>query len=218
MAGGALAVPFPFPPPYMTAMTSQIALPLSPANGAENIVVGPSLQPVIDGLMAGHDWPYRSCILSGPARSGKSLLARWFVASDLGDALDGADRLPEEEVFHAWNRAQASVRPLLLINDAGPGQWRVTPPDLGSRLGGSMALTIPPPDEELLIQLLEEHAARRGLALGDAALAFLLPRIERSHAAAETLVETIDRLSLERKAPVTISLVRDALAQVQGAD
>ena len=81
-----------------------------------------------------------------------------------------------------------------------------------------MALTIAPPDEELLVQLLEEHAARRGLALGDAALAFLLPRIERSHAAAETLVETIDRLSLERKAPVTISLVRDALAQVQGAD
>ncbi|WP_179504212.1 MULTISPECIES: HdaA/DnaA family protein [unclassified Sphingomonas] len=199
-------------------MTSQIALPLSPVHGAENIVVGPSLQPVIDGLVAAHDWPYRSCILSGPARSGKSLLARWFESSGLGDALDGADRLPEDDVFHAWNRAQASGRPLLLVNDAGPGQWRVKLPDLASRLGGSMALTISPPDEELLVQLLEEHAARRGLALGDAALAFLLPRIERSHAAAQTVVETIDRLSLERKAPVTTALVRDALAQVQGPD
>ncbi|NMN03256.1 MULTISPECIES: ATPase [unclassified Novosphingobium] len=199
-------------------MTSQIALPLSPVHGAENIVVGPSLQPVIDGLVAAHDWPYRSCILSGPTRSGKSLLARWFESSGLGDALDGADRLPEDDVFHAWNRAQASGRPLLLVNDAGPGQWRVKLPDLASRLGGSMALTIPPPDEELLVQLLEEHAARRGLALGDAALAFLLPRIERSHAAAQTVVETIDRLSLERKAPVTTALVRDALAQVQGPD
>jgi chromosomal replication initiation ATPase DnaA len=199
-------------------MTSQIALPLSPVSGAANIVVGPSLQPVIDGLMAAQEWPYRSCILSGPARSGKSLLARWFVASDLGDALDGADRLPEDDVFHAWNRAQASGRPLLLINDAGPGQWRVTLPDLGSRLGGSMALTIPAPDEELLVQLLEEHAARRGLALGDGVLAFLLPRIERTHAAAEAMVETIDRLSLERKAAPTISLVRDALAQAQAGD
>jgi chromosomal replication initiation ATPase DnaA len=199
-------------------MTSQIALPLSPVSGAANIVVGPSLQPVIDGLMAAQEWPYRSCILSGPARSGKSLLARWFVASDLGDALDGADRLPEDDVFHAWNRAQASGRPLLLINDAGPGQWRVTLPDLGSRLGGSMALTIPAPDEELLVQLLEEHAARRGLALGDGVLAFLLPRIERTHAAAEAMVETIDRLSLERKAAPTIALVRDALAQAQAGD
>jgi chromosomal replication initiation ATPase DnaA len=199
-------------------MTSQIALPLSPVSGAANIVVGPSLQPVIDGLMAAQEWPYRSCILSGPARSGKSLLARWFVASDLGDALDGADRLPEDDVFHAWNRAQASGRPLLLINDAGPGQWRVTLPDLGSRLGGSMALTIPAPDEELLVQLLEEHAARRGLALGDGVLAFLLPRIERTHAAAEAIVETIDRLSLERKAAPTIALVRDALAQAQAGD
>jgi chromosomal replication initiation ATPase DnaA len=105
-----------------------------------------------------------------------------------------------------------------LINDAGPGQWRVTLPDLGSRLGGSMALTIPAPDEELLVQLLEEHAARRGLALGDGVLAFLLPRIERTHAATEAMVETIDRLSLERKAAPTISLVRDALAQAQAGD
>lgn len=215
---GALAVPNPFPPPYMPRMTSQIALPLSPAPAGENIVVGPSLQPVIDGLVAAQDWPYRSCILSGPARSGKSLLARWFESSGLGDALDGADRLPEDEVFHAWNRAQASGRPLLLVNDAGPGQWRVKLPDLGSRLGGSMALTIPAPDEDLLVQLLEEHAARRGLSLSDAVLAFLLPRIERSHAAAETLVATIDRLSLERKAAVTVALVRDALMQAQGTD
>lgn len=194
---------------------SQIALPLSPVHGPENIVVGPALQPVIDGLLAADRWPYRTCILSGPSRSGKSLLARWFEASDLGDAVDGADALPEDEVFHLWNRTQASGRPLLLVNDRGPGGWRVKLPDLGSRLGGSMTLTIPAPDEEMLVQLLEEHAGRRGLAIGDAAMAFVLPRIERSHAAAEQFVATIDRLSLERKSAVTMPLVRDALAELE---
>lgn len=194
---------------------SQIALPLSPVHGAETIVVGPSLQPVIDGLVAAQDWPYRTCILSGPTRSGKSLLARWFEASGLGDAVDQADTLPEDEVFHMWNRAQASGRPLLLVNGRGHGAWRVKLPDLGSRLGGSMALQIGAPDEELLIQLIEEHAARRGLAIGDGAIQFLLTRLERSHAAVEQVVATIDRLSLERKSAPTQALVRDALAEVE---
>jgi chromosomal replication initiation ATPase DnaA len=52
--------------------------------------------------------------------------------------------------------------------------------------------------------------------LGPDVLAYILPRIERSHAEAEALVETIDRLSLERKAGVTISLARDALADRGG--
>lgn len=216
---GLAHVPSPFPDLYSFKPMSQIALPLAPAHGAETIVVGPSLQPVIDGLLAAQDWPYRTCILSGPTRSGKSLLARWFEASGLGDAVDGADQRPEDEVFHLWNRAQASGRPLLLVNDRGPGEWRVKLPDLGSRLGGSMTLQIGAPDDELLAQLIEEHAARRGLALGEGAVAFLLPRIERSHAAAQTIVETIDRLSLERKSAVTQAVLRDAVAQVaeQGA-
>lgn len=208
-------VPTPFLRLYISDSMSQIALPLAPANGAETIVVSPALQPVIDGLLAAQDWPYRTCILSGPPRSGKSLLARWFEISGLGDAVDDADSHPEDEVFHLWNRAQASGRPLLLVNNRGAGQWRVKLPDLGSRLGGSMTLNIGAPDDDLLVQLIEEHAARRGLALGEGAITFLLPRIERSHAAAEQLVQTIDRLSLERKAPVTISLLRDALADGQ---
>ena len=111
-----------------------------------------------------------------------------------------------------WNRAQAEGRPLLFVSNAAPGEWKVTLPDLASRLGAALPLEIGAPDDALLEALIEAHAARRGLVLGDGALAYLLPRIERTHAAAERLVETIDRLSLERKASVTISLLRDALA------
>jgi hypothetical protein len=191
---------------------SQIALPLVTAVGAETIAIGPSLQPVIDGLRAAPDWPFRTAILSGPPRSGKSLLARWFAESGVGDVVDDADSLPQDDLFHRWNRAQAEGRPLLIVSNAAPGEWRVTLPDLASRLGAALPLEIGAPDDALLEALIEAHAARRGLVLGDGALAYLLPRIERTHAAAERLVETIDRLSLERKASVTISLLRDALA------
>ncbi|NML92101.1 HdaA/DnaA family protein [Novosphingobium olei] len=197
---------------------SQIALPLTTLSGAGRIVTGPSLEPVIWALQSSADWPFHTAVLAGPARSGKSLLARWFADSGVGDAIDDADDLDENALFHRWNRAQADGRALLLVTSRAPGEWRIALPDLASRIGAALLLEIATPDDLLLRGLIEEHAMRRGLVLGEGVLAWLLPRIERSHAAAEALVQTIDRLSLERKAPVTISLARDALAErVHGA-
>lgn len=195
---------------------SQIALPLVTARGAETVVLGCSLAPVIDALQAAGNWPFRTAILAGPPRSGKSLLARWFAESGAGEAIDDADALPEHDLFHRWNRAQADGRPLLLVCNRAPGAWVIALPDLASRLGSALLIEIGAPDDELAAGLIAEHATRRGLTLSDQVLAYLLPRIERSHAGIELLVETIDRLSLERKAPVTISLVRDALAERSG--
>lgn len=195
---------------------SQIALPLSAAATAGTIVVGPSLQGVLDALAAAPTWPFRTAILAGPPRSGKSLLARWFAASGQGEAIDDADLLDEQALFHRWNRAQADGVPLLLVSGKAPGQWQVTLPDLASRLGAALLLEIAAPDDELLAGLIEAHAARLGMVLPEGATGYLLPRIERSHAAVEALAATIDRLSLERKAPVTISLLRDALTERGG--
>jgi hypothetical protein len=195
----------------------QIPLPLGTARDADRIVLGASLQPVLDALAAPSRWPFGTAVLSGPPRSGKSLLARWFAANHPGaDVIDPADALAEDALFHRWNRAQADAQPLLLVSGRGAGAWQIALPDLRSRLGAALHLDIPAPDDELLSGLIEEHAARRGLTLGPDVLAYILPRIERSHAEAEALVETIDRLSLERKAGVTISLARDALADRGG--
>lgn len=196
---------------------SQIALPLVVSGGAEQIVGGPSLQAVFAALQASENWPYRTAVLSGPPRSGKSLLARWFAGSGAGEAIDDADRGEEVDVFHRWNRAQAQGHALLVVARepvAMPGQnsgWQIALPDLASRLGAAQPLVIAPPDDALLRALIAEHARRRGLALGEAVLDWLVPRIERSHAAAEAVVATLDRLSLERKAAVTPALARDAL-------
>ena len=196
---------------------SQIALPLSAAGTSGRIILGPSNQPVAEAFARVETWPFRTAILTGPPRSGKSLLARWFVESGQGDAVDNADRQDQAALFHRWNRAQADGTPLLLVAGAPPGGWRVSLPDLASRVGAALLLEIGPPDDAMLAALVEEHAARRGLVLGEGASAWLLPRLERSQAAVEALVVTIDRLSLERKQPVTISLLRDALADNGGA-
>ncbi|WP_260923318.1 ATPase [Novosphingobium sp. 9] len=199
----------------------QIPLPLpTGADQPTRIVVGAANIEAVDSMMRAEHWPFRTAMLSGPVASGKSLLARWFVESGQGDAIDDAPDVPEDAVFHAWNRAQESGRPLLIVSaelyGAGEGHWNVKLPDLRSRLGAALQLQIGAPDDEMLADLIEVHAEARGLALDHASTAYLAGRAERSHLGARQLVEVIDRLSLERKQPPTQSILRDALAEVRG--
>ena len=194
----------------------QIALPLSAAAGAKSgrIVVGSANQQVIDALQRPESWPFRTAVLAGPPRSGKSLLARWFADSGAGEVIDDAWQIDETALFHRWNRAQESGTPLLLVGGAGP--WTIRLPDLASRLGAALHLEIGVPDDAMLAELVAAHAEARGLALGPEAAAYLVPRIERSHLAVEQVVAAIDRISLERKVPPTLGIWRDALEGLSG--
>ena len=197
---------------------SQIALPLSHSgsSGPDSIVIGEGNRAVAEALGASQDWPFGTAILAGQPRSGKSLFARWFASHTGGGAIDDADKRDETEIFHAWNRAQEDGYPLLLTVDATG--WEIDLPDLRSRMGAALQLEIVPPDDEMAAQLMLSHATQRGLALGEGAPAYLVPRMERSHAAIERIVAEIDRLSLERKVPATMSIWRDALDAVQGPE
>lgn len=196
---------------------SQIALPLrgGPGAGPARIVVGNANAPVFDALAAPQNWPFRTAILAGPPRSGKSLIARWF-AEQGGEVVDDADRMDETELFHRWNRAQESGTPLLLI--AGQEGWEIALPDLRSRLGAALHLELDQPDDDMAAALILAHAEQRGLVLGEGATTYLVPRAERSFAGIERLVAAIDRISLERKQPATLSIWRDALEAVVGAE
>jgi len=194
----------------------QIVLPLAGVAREQSIVVGNAVESVLRACEDRANWPFRTAILSGPPRSGKSLIARWFEASGQGTAIDDAEAVAEDELFHAWNRAQATGKPLLLVGRPVPSEWKVALPDLGSRLGAALGLAIEPPDDAMLAGLVEAHAEQRGLALEEGATTYLVPRVERSFAAVEALVAEIDRLSLERKAPARQAIWREALMHVSG--
>jgi hypothetical protein len=199
---------------------SQIALPLAKGSrdGPRRIVIGPANAHVAEALAAPENWPYRTAVLVGPPRSGKSLFARWFKASGHGasggEAIDNAEQMDEAELFHRWNRAQESGTPLLIVSNREG--WEIALPDLKSRLGAALHLEIGPPDDETACNLIQSLAEEHGVALGEGAETYLVPRITRTWAAIERLVAEIDRLSLERKTPARISIWRDALEAVEG--
>jgi len=195
----------------------QIALPLAPGgNGPARIVVGAANEAVAAALTRPETWPYRTAILTGGPRSGKSLLARWFVQSGGGEAIDDARALDETALFHRWNRAQQQGTALLLVGGEPP--WQIALPDLRSRLGAALQLEIGQPDDAMARELLLSLAAERGLPLGADAAHYLAARAGRSQAELERLVLAIDRISLERKAPPTPAIWRAALEEVVGPD
>lgn len=195
---------------------SQIVLPLAPGPaGPPRIVVGSANAQAAEALGRPETWPFRTAVLLGPSRSGKSLLARWF-AEQGGEIVDDAHELDETQLFHRWNRAQEAGTPLLLVGGEPP--WRIALPDLRSRLGAALQLEIGVPDEAMAEDLLHAMAEQRGLPLGAEAAAYLVPRAGRSFADLEKLVAAIDRISLERKVPATHSIWRAALESVHGPE
>lgn len=196
---------------------SQIALPLNARTGVNSrrIVVGNANAAVVEAFTNAASWPFRTAILSGPSRSGKSLLARWFEATAQGEAIDDADRMDEDALFHRWNRAQESGKALLLVRTEG--EWTIALPDLASRMGAALQLSIGAPDDAMLADLIALHAEMRGLVLDPSASSYLVPRCERSHMGVERLVAAIDRLSLERKQAPGMAIWRDALAEISGS-
>jgi len=196
----------------------QIALPLTVrrADDPGRIVVGNANRAAIDALSDPASWPYGTAVLAGPSRSGKTLLARWAEGQGNLEVIDGAQAVDETDLFHRWNRAQEGGHALLLVTDRDP--WDIALADLRSRLGAALHLEIGVPDDEMVAALIEAHAEARGLALGEGATTYLVPRLERSFAGIEAVVTAIDRLSLERKVPPTLSVWRDALEAVQGAE
>src|SRR3546814_2019059 len=98
---------------------SQIALPLTLRTSADpgRIVIGNANRTAHEALGMPQDWPFRTAVLTGPSRSGKTLFGRWAEGRGI-KVVDGADRVEEAELFHRWNAAQEASHPLLLISDS----------------------------------------------------------------------------------------------------
>jgi len=191
---------------------SQIALPLDELRGSasSSLIITDSNATAFAGLASGASWAKRCAILIGPARSGKSLMARYFSGQG-GTVIDDAETTPAETLFNAWNRAQDTNIPLLLVSRWQPGEWNIVLPDLQSRLGAALILEIAAPDDEMIEQLLQKQLAERGAAISIDALRYVKRRIERSYPAIEKFARAANAMALAENAPVNLALVKKVL-------
>jgi chromosomal replication initiation ATPase DnaA len=215
-----------------------IDLPFRPAYGRADFLVSDCNAVALARIDRWPDWPGRALVLHGPAGSGKSHLVQLWrerssavliagealadhdpavLAASPAVAVDEGDRAPEAALLHLFNCCRESGAGLLIVVRQAPGTLSIRLPDLGSRLRASDCVGIGSPDDRLLSALLVKHFADRQLRVDPEVIAYLVPRMERSFAAAAALAERLDRLALSAHRPVGLALARQALVEL-GAD
>ena len=192
---------------------NQIALPLDIASpdDDEGYLVSECNSSVHSQLQRWPEWPHGTAILIGEQSSGKTVMAEQFRRDADGLILDDADTEEEEAIFHLWNRANEQHRPLLLTSRLSVSEWNVDLPDLKSRLAASLLLVIGPPDEAMMDGLLQKYFTRRGLSVSPEVIGYLIKRMERSYRAVELLAQKMDKIAIERKKPINITVAKAAL-------
>jgi chromosomal replication initiation ATPase DnaA len=220
----------------MTAGALQIPLDFGhqPGFAAVDFLIAGNNSEAHSQIFQWPNWPFFALGLWGPAGCGKSHLAHIHCERSAGALLsataltcddvplladypavvieDADQGVDEAALFHLFNMLRETKRYLLLTGREAPSRWGIVLPDLRSRLSSIPVVAIRPPDDALLEALLVKLFADRQLRVGRDVLAFLLPRMERSFAAARTLVAAIDAAALAQRREISVALARAVMS------
>jgi chromosomal replication initiation ATPase DnaA len=204
----------------------------------EDFLEGPSNAGALALIERWPDWPARSIVLVGPEGSGKSHLAEIWVRKAGGQRLaaaaleqaavpavlvpgavaveDVAEGVDEIALFHLLNLAREQTAYVLLSAREAPVRWSIRLPDLASRLRALPVIELTAPDDALLRAVMIKLFADRQLAVDESLIAYLIARIERSFAAARSVVALLDREALRQQRPVTRALAAELMPVIGG--
>lgn len=207
-----------------------LTLPLDPVFSADNFFISECNRTAWDTLQRWPNWGAHALILSGPAGSGKTHLAELWRAR-VGAACINAAALDartagsnghwlvedieglrdERLLLHLFNATREQGGGLLMTSAVPAAQLPFTLPDLTSRLLAAASASIAQPDDAVLAASFRKQFADRQMKVDEEVIAYIVPRIERSLGAVKTLVETLDRTTLETRKNLTIPFVKHIL-------
>lgn len=130
---------------------------------------------------------------------------RWLTASK--------DFAPvrEEALFNLFNQFKLSGQQLLLTARTSPANLAVSLPDLKSRLQSGLSLVLSPLNDSEKQTMLQSAAKERGLEMGEEISSFIIRRSGRNMGQLFSVLDRLDRASLEEKRRLTVPFVKKVL-------
>ena len=126
------------------------------------------------------------------------------------DDVQHLDMVGQIALFDLFNRFRSSGGTLLAAGDRPPAELPLRE-DLRTRLGSGLVLRLQPLSDEEKAAALSEHAHQRGFRIAPELIEYVLHHVKRDMGTQMAVVAELDRVSLERKRPITLPLVREVL-------
>jgi DnaA-homolog protein len=217
----------------------QLALTLAPppAPALDNFFPGRNVEllTLLGNLVAGRDVE-RSIYLWGDAGSGRSHLLRATIAAlntaglvclhvSQGDpipapsaelravAVDDIETLDarnQRAFFNLYNQLRERAGIVLAAGDAPPARLRLRP-ELVTRLGWGLVYQVQGLTDDEKALALKRHATSRSFDLPDGVIDYLLRHLSRDLPSLMSVLDALDRHSLEAKRPITLPLLKELL-------
>lgn len=137
------------------------------------------------------------------------------VPHDARVAVDDVTQLSDAQqiaVFYLYNRLKDGGGALIASGPLPPTQLSLRP-ELTSRLGWGLTYRVSPLSDIDKTAALQRHARERGLMLAPEVCDYLLTHYRRDLPSLLAMLDALDRLSLARKRPITLPLVKTVLAE-----
>jgi len=216
-----------------------LALAHAPQYGRDTFVPGASSGAALRLIESWPGWPSRAVLVTGPPGSGKTHLAHIWAERAGARIMEGAGltlaalpeigadgalvvedvdaaAIPEAALFHLINHV-TEVGAWLLITAREPAEsWRVTLPDLRSRLRLATPAALGAPDEALIRIVLVKLFADRQLLVERRVIDYLIVRMERSLSFAAELVRALDAVALAAGRPISRQMAAEVLQEIGG--
>ncbi len=179
------------------------------------------------------DWDKKILNISGEKFSGKSHLANIFKLKSNaflvnGNKIDNSifkslklnesiiiddfEECNQEEILYSILNLIDQDSKYLLINSLKPiKEIKFKLPDLASRSKNCLYAEIENPDDELLFAIILKNFSDRQIKIEKKIINFIISRIDRSYRKIDEFIYKIDELSLKKKKPINLKIIKEIL-------
>ena len=126
----------------------------------------------------------------------------------------GRQKWLEKQLLHFYNLIEEKKGYLLLTSLIAPKLWKISLPDLKSRISDIINIGINLPSDDLISVILTKNFSDRQIKVEKKHIDYIIKRIDRSYEKISQFILTLDKYSLKKGSPFSLKLIKEVLKMI----